>query len=91
MNTIPTVRTIATTTFLGGVVALSVATVFSWGNLFAASAPQAGDDPLTNRLAIVEPFDRTRTEAAGRTAVNSAAVTDLNNWEFTDTNPSRYH
>ncbi len=89
MNTIPTVRTFTTFTFLGGVVALAVASVVSWGNLFAAPPLAAGDDPLANHLAIVEPRSQT-LEAAHRAAKPEAAVT-LTSWEFTDSNPTRFH
>ena len=87
------VRAVTTFTFLTAVVILAAASVFTWGNLLAAAPPlRAEDDPLTNRLAIVEPPAlAVATARANQTATEPETVTTLKNWVFTDGPPTRHH
>ena len=84
----PTVRAVSTFAFLAAAVVLAGAYLCSWGGLFAAPvALQASDDPLANRLQIVEPTARTR--AAAQPAVGGETAALLKNWVYTDDNTSQ--
>jgi hypothetical protein len=86
------VKSLTTFTFLAALVALAGFYVFSSGNLFASpTALQPSDDPLANRLAIVDPPARTleQVNAQNQVAANGEAVTPLNNWVYTASPPSR--
>ncbi len=73
---------------LAATVVLGAAFVYSWSGLVAAPvALQASDDPLANRLQIVEPPARVR--AAAQPTANGETATLLQNWVYTDDNTSQ--
>jgi hypothetical protein len=77
---------------LAVLVVLAGVYVFTSGNLFASPAAlQPSDDPLANRLAIVDPPARSLEQVNAQTQVagNGEAVTPLNNWVYTASPPSR--
>jgi hypothetical protein len=83
-----TVRAASTFGFLGAAV-VAGAYLCSWSGVFAASVPlQPSDDPLANRLQIVEPRALDLGNAGQPVAKGDEAVM-LQNWVYTNGNPSQ--